>query len=306
MSLTRAAAVVVVGDLLYDMLAHVGEKGASPGVDTFTRIHASPGGSAANVASHLARLGVEARFVGRVGDDVFGEFLAGEMERPGVEARIARDAKLPTGKVFVMVDGEGERTMITDRGASEALGPEDVPENLFVPDSHLHLTGYMFSGGSRLEAAKKSLRLAREAGMSVSVDPSSAPLLEGVGAGWFLELASGADILFPNLEEGRLLSGAEDPEDVVRKLLGHCRAVALKLGADGAMYADRTGRNSRLPAADEPPVVDTTGAGDAFCAGFLSGWMSGEEPEDCLERGIQLAGRVAGDFGGGTARDPAI
>lgn len=298
MTLPRAAAVVVVGDLLYDMLAHVGEKGASPGVDTFTRIHASPGGSAANVASHLARLGVETRFVGRVGDDVFGEFLSERMRRAGVQTCLARDAKLPTGKVFVMVDGEGERTMITDRGASEALGPEDVPESFFIPDSHLHLTGYMFSGGSRLEAAKKALRLAGEAGMSVSVDPSSAPLLESIGSGRFLEWASGVDLLFPNLEEGRLLSGAEDPEDVVRKLLGHCRAVALKLGAGGAMYVDRKGRNSRLPAADEPPVVDTTGAGDAFCAGFLSGWMSGEEPEDCLGRGVRLAGRVAGDFGG--------
>lgn len=299
MSSSEGRAVVVVGDLLYDMLAHVGDGGVSPGVDTFTRIHASPGGSAANVASHLARLGVETRFVGRVGDDVFGEFLAGGMERAGVEVRIARDAKLPTGKVFVMVDGEGERTMITDRGASEALGPDDVPESSFSPNSHLHLTGYMFSGGSRLEAAKKALRLADEAGMSVSVDPSSAPLLHRIGAERFLEWVSGVDLLFPNLEEGRLLSGAEDPDDVALSLLGHCRAVALKLGGGGAIYADRKGRNLRLPAADRFPVVDTTGAGDAFCAGFLSGWVDGEEDSgDCLRRGIESAGRVVGGFGG--------
>jgi sugar/nucleoside kinase (ribokinase family) len=292
-----AAVVVVVGDLLYDMLAHVGN-GVSPGVDTFTRIHASPGGSAANVASRLARLGVETRFAGRVGDDVFGEFLSERMEEAGVEAHLARDVKLPTGKVFVMVDGEGERTMITDRGASEALGSEDVPESFFYPDSHLHLTGYMFSEGSRREAARKALRLARGAGMGVSVDPSSVPLLEGVGPERFLEWTSGAELCFPNFEEGTLLSGSEDAEGIVRALLEYYRAVALKLGADGAMYADRTGRSFRLPAA-EGAVVDTTGAEDAFCAGFLSGWVSGDAPaEVCLGRGVGVAGDVVGGFGG--------
>jgi sugar/nucleoside kinase (ribokinase family) len=295
--MTSARAVVVVGDLLYDMLAHVGEGGASPGVDTFTPIHASPGGSAANVASRLARLGVKTRFVGRVGDDVFGEFLVGEMERVGVEGRVVRDAELPTGKVFVMVDGDGERTMITDRGASERIGPEDIPKSFFTPNSHLHLTGYMFSEGSRREAAKKSLRLARGAGMSVSVDPSSVPLLEGIGAERYLQWTSGADICFPNLEEGAFLSGCEVPEGIVEGLLGHYRAVALKLGAGGAIYADGSGAKVRMPAA-EVPVTDTTGAGDAFCAGFLSGWVLGEEAGACLGRGVRISGEVVRGFGG--------
>ncbi|MBA2692266.1 MAG: sugar kinase [Rubrobacter sp.] len=298
MSLPRP--VVVVGDVLYDMLAYIGGgDGPAPGVDTFTPIHASPGGSAANVASHLARLGVETHFVGRAGDDPFGEFLSGGMERVGVKAHIARDRELSTGKVFVMVDGEGERTMITDRGASEALGPEDLPEGVFSPNSHLHLTGYTFSGGSRRDAAMKALRLAREAGMSVSVDPSSALLLESIGPERFLKWMRGVDLCFPNLEEGALLSGSEDPESVAEGLLGHCRAVALKLGAGGAMYADGSGRRTRQSAA-EVPVVDTTGAGDAFCAGFLSGWIAGEDAGDSLRKGIALAGEVAGGFGGTT------
>lgn len=281
------------------MLAYVGD-GVSPGVDTFTRIHASPGGSAANVATRLARLGVATRFVGRVGDDVFGESLAAGMEGAGVETYIARDGFLPTGKVFVMVDGEGERTMITDRGAGEVLAPEDVPARFFSPGAHLHLTGYMLSGGSRREAAKKALRLAKEAGMGMSVDPSSVPLLENVGSERFLEWTSGADLCFPNLAEGMLLSGADDAAGIVENLLGHYPAVALKLGPDGAMYADRKGVNVRLPAA-AVSVVDTTGAGDAFCAGFLSEWVSGGDAGVCLGRGVGLAGDVVGGFGGGAA-----
>jgi sugar/nucleoside kinase (ribokinase family) len=133
--------------------------------------------------------------------------------------------------------------------------------------------------------------------MSVSVDPSSAPLLESVGAGRYLEWTSGADLCFPNFEEGRLLSGKEEPKDVSEGLLGDYRAVALKLGGGGAVYVDREGKKLRLPAS-EGSVVDTSGAGDAFCAGFLSGWVFGAKSEDCLGRGVRLAGEVVGGFGG--------
>src|SRR3712207_2201517 len=168
--------VVVVGDLLYDMLARI-EGSVAFGTDTFTPIHAIAGGSGANAAAWLASLGVETHFVGRVGDDVFGDVLADELRGIGVTPHLVRDPSLGTGKVFVLVDGTGERTMITDRGASEALNPGDLPDRLF-DGGHLHLSGYAFSGGSRRETALEALRLARGAGMSVSVDSSSVPLLE--------------------------------------------------------------------------------------------------------------------------------
>ena len=165
--------VVVVGDLLYDLLARV-DGDVRLGIDTFTPIHAAGGGSGANAAAWLAASGVETHFVGRVGDDVFGRFLEEELQRAGVRTHLARDPSLATGKVFVLVDGAGERTMITDRGAVENLGPEDIPISLFR-GGHLHLVGYTFSGGSRRETAFEALRLAREAGMTVSVDPSAVP-----------------------------------------------------------------------------------------------------------------------------------
>ncbi|MDP9408924.1 MAG: sugar kinase [Actinomycetota bacterium] len=286
--------VVVVGDLVYDLLAKV-EGSVAFGTDTFTPIRLAAGGSGANAAAWLASLGVEAHFVGRVGDDVFGEFLAEELGRSGVRPHLARDPSLATGKVFVLVDGAGERTMITDRGAGEALSPKDLPERLFGP-GHLHLSGYTLSGGSRRETATRALRLAREAGMTISVDPSSAPLLMQVGSRRFLELTRGADLCFPNLEEGAVLTEVEDPEDVAAGLLAHYSGVVLKLGAEGALYAGADGVRARVPA--EPArAVDTTGAGDALCAGFLAAWLSGASPEEALARGVALGANAVARVG---------
>jgi sugar/nucleoside kinase (ribokinase family) len=284
----RTPRVVVVGDLLYDLLARI-EGPVAFGTDTFAPIHAIAGGSGANAAAWLASSGVETHFVGRVGDDVLGEVLADELRGIGVTPHLARDLSLGTGKVFVLVDGTGERTMITDRGAGEALNPEDLPDRLF-DGGHLHLSGYAFSGGSRRETALEALRLARGAGMSVSVDPSSVPLLEAVGPKRFLGWTRGTDLCFPNLEEGALLGGERGPERVAERMLEHYPGVVLKLGAAGALYAGADGERVRLPA--EPArVADTTGAGDALCAGFLTAWLSGAPAGGALTRGVELAAR---------------
>lgn len=287
--------VVVIGDLIYDLLARV--DALAFGTDTFTPIHADAGGSGANTAYWLARLGVETHFVGRVGDDVFGEYLVGELEHAGTVPHVLRDADLDTGKVFVMVDAAGERTMITDRGAGEALCPQDLPRELFREGVHLHLSGYLFIGDSRKETAWEALRLARESGMSVSVDPSSVPLLQDLGPGEFLEWTSGADLCFPNREEGAALSGSEEPYEIARHLVGHYPGVVLKLGAEGALYANSDGECISLPAVPTQ-VVDATGAGDALCAGFLAGWLSGEDLSKALQKGQSLSARVLSKMGG--------
>ena len=254
--------VVVLGDLIYDLLART-EGPVAFGTDTFAPIRAVGGGSGANAAAWLASLGVETHFVGRVGDDVLGEALASELEKAGVTPHLARDASLGTGKVFVLVDGAGERTMITDRGAGEALGPEDLPETLFR-GGHLHLSGYAFSGGSRRETALRALRLALEAGMSVSVDPSSVPLLGAIVPERFLEWTRGADLCFPNLEEGALLAGEKDPDLIAERLLSCYSGIVLKLGAEGTIYAGASGERSRLPAV--PARVATTASTPATSA----------------------------------------
>lgn len=289
----RASRVVVIGDLLYDLLAGVGD--VAFGTDTFAPIHAASGGSGANAAAWLARLGVDTHFVARVGDDLFGDFLEEDLRSSVVDPHLARDPSLPTGKVFVLVDATGERTMITDRGAGEALRPDDLPTELFKSGTHLHLSGYTLSGGSRRETALTALRLAREAGMTVSVDPSSATLLKEISPGRFLEWTAGADLCLPNLEEGALLTGENDPDAILSALRMRYSGVILKLGPEGAVYGGEDG-TVRLPA-KPARVVDTTGAGDALCAGFLEAWISGSSSADALKRAIETAALVVARMG---------
>jgi sugar/nucleoside kinase (ribokinase family) len=204
---------------------------------------------------------------------------------------------LPTGKVVVLVGGDGERTMITSRGAGENLSPDDLPEDAFRPNTHLHLSGYLFSGSPRRDAALEALRRARETAMTVSADPSSTTLLEELGAKRFLEWTRGAGLLFPNREEGALLAGAKDPERILDALLDHYPSVVLKLGPEGAVYAARNGERVSIPAASAR-VVDTTGAGDALCAGVLATWLADGTPAEALRKGVELAARCVERVGG--------
>ncbi|HSK99609.1 MAG TPA: sugar kinase [Rubrobacteraceae bacterium] len=291
----RDPRIVVVGDLILDLLAKV-EGEVAFGTDTFTRIHAAAGGSGANAAAWLAASGIETHFIARIGDDLFGRFLAEDLRRTGVEPHLALDSDLGTGKVFVLVDGAGERTMITDRGAGEALGPEDLPSGVFSA-GHLHLSGYTLSGGSRRETALKAQRLADACGMTTSVDPSSVSLLEALTPERFLGWTRGAEVCFPNLQEGALLTGYTEPDRIADALLDDYGAVVLKLGPDGALYADVSGERARVPAAPAR-VVDTTGAGDALCAGFLATRLSGGSPSEALLRGVEFAARAVEEVDG--------
>jgi sugar/nucleoside kinase (ribokinase family) len=288
--------VVVVGDLIYDVLARF-DGPLAFGTDVFAPVHARPGGSGANTAAWLSRLGVQTAFVARVGDDPLGRMLGEELAEDGVLAHLARDRELGTGKVVALVDGAGERTLITDRGAGENLCPDDLPEDLFGTGVHLHLSGYLFSGGTRRETAFAALERAREHGMTTSVDPSSTTLLEALGPAEFLGWTSGVDLAFPNRDEGALLAGTRDEDRTVETLLGYYGAVVLKLGAGGAVYANTDGERVRLPASPTR-AVDTTGAGDAVCAGFLASWLGGDDPEEALRGGVELAARVVGGMGG--------
>ena len=159
--------------------------------------------------------------------------------------------------------------MFTDRGANLGLRPADLPGQLLDGAKLLHVSGYqLFESGTR-SAVRDLWQAALEAGIPTSVDPASVSGLRKMGSQSFLEWTSGASLVFPNLDEGRLLTGHREPEAIVAALLETYRIVALKLGAAGALVAASDGR--RVPIAARPAaVVDCTGAGDAFCAGFLA------------------------------------
>jgi sugar/nucleoside kinase (ribokinase family) len=283
---TETLDVVVVGDLMVDVLA-VMSGPLAHGSDTPSRITTAGGGSAANVASWLAELGVRTSYVGKVGDDALGRESVAGLTLRGVEAWVSTADGLTTGTCVVLVEQGGERSMLPDTGANAALVPDDLPQRLFRPGAHLHLSGYtLLHEGSR-DAGLTALALAQAADMTVSVDPSSAALVEAAGVARFLEWTRGVDLLLANQEEATLLAGSDDVRAAASTLGDTYREVVVKRGRDGAQW--QQGFIAASAPAERVDVVDTTGAGDSFAAGFLASWLLHPEPETALAAGNRVA-----------------
>ncbi len=287
--------IVVVGDLMTDTVAHAALPLAR-GSDTPATVTMHGGGSGANIAAWLAVDGSEVAFVGRRGADIAGRNRDMELMGYGVDARLVMDPERPTGTCVVMVTHKGDHTMLSDPGANAALSPDDLPKDLFVPGSHLHVSGYtLLNPGSR-PAAQAALGRAEQAEMTISVDGASAAPLEWLGAEPFLELTGGATVLIVNEAQASVLTGRHDPAQAIRVLTAWYPQVVVKLGADGARYAN--GRDPvRVPAQPVEKFVDGTGAGDAFCAGFLPPWLDKKPPGEALASGCRLAARALGLVG---------
>jgi len=279
--------VVVVGDVAVDVIvepcpptvASGPERSGGEiivGADVPARIRTRAGGAGANTAAWLAHLGADVTLVARVGDDPAGRAAAADLRAAGVRPALAVDPEHPTCTVVVLV-ADGDRTMLSDRGAAAFLAPADLP-SLEAAD-HLHLSGYVLLGPASRDAGLAALASAGAAGLSTSVDPQVAPAL---GAG-FVDDVRGVDLLLPNAAELAALGGAAALRDVVG-------AVAATDGPGPARWTDRHGTWTAQP----PPVevVDPTGAGDAFDAGVLVAWLAGSGPAAALEAGC-AAGAAA-------------
>jgi sugar/nucleoside kinase (ribokinase family) len=285
------ARIVVIGDLMTDTVAHA-MLPLARGSDTPATVTMHGGGSGANVAAWLAADGADVAFVGRRGADIAGRNRDMELMGYGVDARLVMDPERPTGTCVVMVTHKGERTMLSDPGANAALSPDDLPHDLFVRGAHLHVSGYtLLAEGSR-NAALAALDYARRTGMSASVDGASAAPLERVGAEPFLELSSNAMLLFVNTSQAKTLTGREDPEQAARVLTAWYPQVVIKLGGDGAIYYANGHPQAHVPAPSVDRVIDGTGAGDAFVAGFLPPWLDKKPPAEALASGHRLAGHA--------------
>jgi sugar/nucleoside kinase (ribokinase family) len=289
---TTLTRVVVVGDLMTDTVAHA-HLALARGSDTPATVTMHGGGSGANIAAWLAVDGSEVAFVGRRGADIAGRNRDMELMGYGVDARLVMDPERPTGTCVVMVTHKGDQTMLSDPGANAALSPEDLPQDLFTPGSHLHVSGYtLLNPGSR-PAVLAALSTADRAGMSISIDGASAAPLERVGAEPFLQLTNGVTLLFVNAAQGKVLTGRDDPGQAARVLNAWYPHVVMKLGPDGAMmYANGRPDPVRVPGPPIERIVDGTGAGDAFVAGFLPAWLDNKPPGEALVSGCRLAARA--------------
>jgi sugar/nucleoside kinase (ribokinase family) len=289
---TALTRVVVVGDLMTDTVAHA-SLALARGSDTPATVTMHGGGSGANIAAWLAVDGGEVAFVGRRGADIAGRNRDMELMGYGVDARLVMDPERPTGTCVVMVTHKGDHTMLSDPGANAALSPDDLPQDLFTPGGHLHVSGYtLLNPGSR-QASLAALSHADRANMSISVDGASAAPLERVGAEPFLQLTNGAALLFVNAAQGKVLTGRDDPGQAARVLNAWYPHVVMKLGPDGAMmYSGGRPEPVRVPAQPVERVTDGTGAGDAFCAGFLPPWLDNKPAGEALASGCRLAARA--------------
>jgi sugar/nucleoside kinase (ribokinase family) len=282
------ARIVVIGDLMTDTVAHAALPLAR-GSDTPATVTMHGGGSGANVAAWIAADGGDVAFIGRRGADIAGRNRDMELMGYGIDARLVMDPERPTGTCVVMVTHKGERTMLSDPGANAALAPDDLPHDLFVPGAHLHISGYTLLSESSRSAAMAALDFSRQVGMSVSVDGASAAPLERAGAEPFLELSNGAVLLFVNAAQAKVLTGRDEPEAAARVLTAWYPQVVLKLGADGALFFANGMPPVRVPAPPIEHVIDGTGAGDAFVAGFLPAWLDKKPPIEALGSGCRLA-----------------
>ena len=281
--------VVVVGDLMTDTVAHATAPLAR-GSDTPATVTMHGGGSGANIAAWLAVDGAEVAFVGRRGADIAGRNRDMELMGYGVDARLVMDPERPTGMCVVMVTHKGDHTLLSDPGANAALSPDDLPRDLFSPGSHLHVSGYtLLNAGSR-NAVLAAMNYAARADMTISVDGASSAPLGRVGAEPFLQLTNGATLIFVNSDQGKVLTGREDPSQAARVLNAWYPHVVMKLGADGAMmYAGGRPEPIRVSAPPVEQIVDRTGAGDAFIAGFLPPWLDKKPASEALVSGCRLA-----------------
>lgn len=275
-----AATILVVGDVMTDIIVRP-EGPMVRGSDRRAAIRSRPGGSGANQAVWLAQFGADVRFAARVGAADLNAnrdyFLS-----LGVTPILSGDADAPSGMLISIVDVEGERSFLTDRGANLNLGADDLPLSLLDDLGLLLCSGYTFFAPSPRAAIINLMRGAKSRDIPVAVDPASVGFLREVGVEAFLKWTSGSAMIFANLDEALALTGSSDLTLQMQTLGRFYSRVVIKRGASGAAVGGRSGVSVSLPA---PPseVIDTTGAGDAFAAAF--------SPRRCAEKSATQVSR---------------
>jgi ribokinase len=275
--------IIVVGDLVTDVVA-VLDGPLATGSDTRAAVRFTGGGQAANTAAWLASQGTPVTLVAAAGDDEAGRARVAELAFAGVHCLVRGHEHAATGTVIVLTR-DGERTMITDRGANLLLSPADVDAALAgAPTArHVHVSGYTLLDPETRGAGLRALAAAHERGITASVDAASAAPLRRASA--FLDWVRGVDLLLANADEATVLAGPGDPTAQAKALAKVARVAVVKRGAGGAVWADP----NVVTAPGHPvQVIDATGAGDAFAAGLLSAWLSGSSPSESLQAATAL------------------
>ena len=300
--------LVSLGDLAWDVLAKP-DTLLLPGGDTTGRLELSGGGSAANLAVWAARLGAPTTFVGKIGQDRFGELATAELRAEGVRAEVLASAAHPTGVILALIDRRGQRAMLTGQGADWELLPEELPRDVLSSAGHLHLTAWSLFRDPPRAAALEAARIAKAGGATLSLDPGSFQMIQQLGREAFLNIVDALpfDVMFPNDDEARAMSGERDNEAALTWLRArYPRAlIALKMDEEGALIEGPQTARVQVPATRDP-LVDATGAGDAFGGAFLSQWLRHHDAERAARVAVQVGGWVVSRFGARPPADPDL
>ena len=255
-----------------EKIAHIGSQMAS-------------GGSAANTMSGLARLGIEAGFLSKIGNDEVGAFFKKQMVETNVHPQLLTSAT-PSGRVIAMVTPDGERTFATCLGAAAEMRADDIRPELFDRWDIFYVEGYLVANPSML---RKAIATAKDKGMTIAIDMASYNVVEE-NRDFMLDLINNyVDIVFANEKEAFALTGME-PEAALHFIAERCQIAVVKVGAKGA-FVQRGNEMVTIPPL-EADVVDTTGAGDMWAAGFLAGLVKGENLEKCGMMGAIVAKNI--------------
>lgn len=307
--------VVGVGNALVDVIAHTSDdmvhaeglvKGSMALVETERALHLHrlvgqavqmSGGSAANTMCGLASLGGRAGYVGKVGVDDLGDVFGHDLAAVGVSFHSGRRLEgLPTGRCIVMVTPDAQRTMNTFLGVSSLLGPEDLDDEVVASAAVVYLEGYLFDRDDAKAAFRHAARVAHDAGRLVSLTLSDPFCVERHRSDFANLVADEVDVLFGNEEELLSLYRTDTLESAIAQLRGSCRLAAITLGARGSLVITP---EDLIEVASHPVerVLDTTGAGDLYAAGFLYGMTQGLSWDRCGWFGSLAASEVISHLG---------
>ena len=267
--------LVTIGHVLMDIRIFIDEFPKADEEAKTDKLSLGGGGSAANVAVGASRLGVKSGFIGSIGFDTFGRVLLEELEHEGVDvAHVKVDTSTSSGLTVIAINNKGQVIMFGYTGASDKLFPSDLNKEYISSSEHVHITGLSFD--TALAAAK----IAKKANVTVSFDPGR--LMSKMGLKRLLPLLHYVDQILLNQEEARELTGVIELEKAAKAIIkSGLKMVIIKRGPDG-VFAMNHSKSFSVPAYPVK-VVDTTGAGDAFSAGFITAQLEGKNFEDSVE-----------------------
>lgn len=255
------------------------------------------GGSAANTAAGVASLGGSGAFIGKVHADALGDVFAHDIRAAGIEFETPQSLDgPPTARCLVFVAPDAQRTMATYLGACVELGPDDIAPDVVASAQVTYLEGYLWDPPLAKEAFRRAIKVAHEAGRKTALTLSDSFCVDRYREEFLALLDHDIDILFANEDELKSLYRVDDFDEALQKVRGHCEIAALTRGVLGSVVL--RGDEVHFVDAEVPDkLVDTTGAGDLYAAGFLFGLTHGHGLHTCGRIGSIAAGEIISHFG---------